>query len=196
MGKKKQQHAAQSFGNMVNKAAVAQLLPQINQIINGNMQQLAQRLVIQQVNTFNMLTLRIVALEKLLIEKTLLTQDDLIAKVTDLEDEQEGLTVVEDLQAGDTARIGVRVKQPNETDFSKNNSKLKVSNVGTGNTLGKEIEDKILGMKLGEVRQVEASKEGAVVEITLNRSSRPAKQEAPAAAAAPQEATNDQVQEQ
>lgn len=174
MGKKKtQQHQTQSFGNMVSKAALAQLGPHIEAMVNS----LGQQLAIRQANTYGQLFTRIVALEKLLIEKTLTTQDEIMSKISDVEDQREGLVAATELKLGDVARIEARTKNEDGT-YKTDSTRLKVVNAGSGDTLGKEVEQTLIGLKVGDKAIVKTGKNKEIdVEITLTKSSRPVAEE-------------------
>lgn len=177
MGKKRtQQHQVDTFGSLVSKAALKQLLPHIE----GMVKSLGQQLVIRQAKSTEQMFTRIVAIEKILIDKLGVTQLDLTNKVADVEDERDGLLQAEDLQNGDTARIAVRQKQQDETEYTSGTTNLKAVNLGSGDNFGKEVEDQLMGMKVGEVREIKAGKDNTVtVEVTLSRCARPVKEEAP-----------------
>jgi hypothetical protein len=87
MGKKKgQNHIQQSMGQMVSKAALAQMGPAIENYIQRVVQQLGQQLAMQSASTLETMFSRIVVLETILMEKYGLTKEDLASKVADLED--------------------------------------------------------------------------------------------------------------
>lgn len=178
MGKKRlqQKHQTESFGSMVSKAALTQLFPHIQAMV----QQLGQRLAIGQATSTEKVFTRIIAIEKLMIDKGLATKEELVSKIADVEDERDGVVNVQELALGDTARISATTKKQDETEYKNDTTTLKVENIGTGNTLGLDVEPLLLGMKVGEVREVRSSKdENALdVKITLNRAGRPIKEEA------------------
>lgn len=188
MGKKKQsqQHVVQSMGQMVSRAALAQLAQPINQMVQQAVGQLGQRLALKQAENVSVMFTRIVAIEKLLIENKIVTQEDLQNKVADIEDERDGATKADDLQKGDIARIDVRTKDVKAEAYEDGVTKLKVQNVGTGNTMGTEVEDGIIGMKVGETRTVTFADNKLNAEITLCRVSRPIPPPAPPVALAPE----------
>jgi hypothetical protein len=213
MGKKKsQQHVAESMGQMVSRAALSQLMKPISQMIQIQVNQLGQKLAFKQAENTAMMFTRIVATEKLLIEKGIVTQDELQNKVADIEDERDNATKADVLEKGDIARIEVRTKDVKAKDFEDGTTKFKVMNFGSGSTLGTEVETAALGMKVGELRIVTFADNTLNAEITLARVSRPipppappvveakeqpAATEAPAEAAPTQEtadASADQVQ--
>lgn len=174
MGKKKsQQHVAQSMGNMVSRAALTQMGPEIEKIVMHHVRQLGSKLAEQQVNTFQTLFTRLVVLETVIIEKMGITQEELSTRVSALEDEKEGFVILGEMtEVGDLVRVGVKTRTKDQTAW-QGESLLKVYELGTGNTLGKEIEDQLIGMKVGESRIVEFGKDkGMVGEITMNRISR------------------------
>lgn len=194
MGRKKAQsqpRATQSFGNMVSKAALAQLMQPIENVVRHYVQNLGTRLAMQQARTMADVYTRIVALEQLLIEKGLTSEDDLMNRVLSVEDKSEGLTLADTVEAGDTVRLEARAKVQGQDTYGQDKTRLKVVNMGKGDNLGEAVEKALLGAKVGEVREVESDDKGSKVEITINRIGRPAKQETKA------EASNgDQVPQQ
>jgi hypothetical protein len=209
MGKKKnsQQHVAESMGQMVSRAALTQMMKPINQMVQIAVSQLGQKLAMKQTENTAMMFTRIVAVEKLLIDKGIVTANDLSNKVADIEDERDNATRADVLEKGDIARIEVRTKDAKAENFESDTTRLKVINFGSGNSLGTEVETAALGMKVGELRIVTFAKDTLCAEITLSRVSRPIPppappveepKEQPAAEAAPTtetpDASADQVQ--
>jgi hypothetical protein len=194
MGRKRlqsQTKATESFGQMVSKAALTQLMGPIRSIVEQYIRNLGSRLAIQQARTISDIYIRIVALEKILIENKLTTEQDVLNKVIQVEDESEGLTPADEVQEGDTVRLEARAKVEGQDTYSAERTRLKVANMGKGDNLGTEVEKAILGMKVGDIREVESDDKGSKVEITVNRIGRPAKQEAKT-----EVSNGDQVQEQ
>lgn len=185
MGKKKNnqkqqvQHVTQSMGQMVSRAALAQLGKPIEDMVRFHIQQLGQKLAMKQAENVGVMFTRIVAIEKLLIDKGVVTQEDLQNKVADIEDERDNAIKADDLQKGDIARIDVRTKDVQAETYESGITKLKVMNTGLGNTMGTEVETAILGMKVGETRTVTFADNKLNAEITLSRSSRPIPPPAP-----------------
>lgn len=193
MGKKKtsnQPHLQQSMGQMVSRAALAQMGPQIEQMVRAYINQLGNQLAVQQASTLETLFARVVVLESIIMEKLGYTTDDLTNKVAAIEDEKEGLTLVEGAaELGDVVRLEIRTKTKDQPEF-QGSSRLKISQIGTGQTIGQELEAAVLGMKAKDVKEVSFGKDGAMTaEITVDRVSRGQKQETPKAAE--QEASND-----
>ena len=177
MGKKKNkqqvQHVTQSMGQMVSRAALAQLAEPIGQMVQRGVNQLGQKLAMKQAENVSVMFTRIVAIEKLLIEKNIVTQEDLQNKVADIEDERDGATKADDLQTGDIARIDVRTKDVKAENYEDGVTKLKVMNTGSGNTMGTEVEAGMIGMKVGETKVVTFADNKLNAEIKLCRVSRP-----------------------
>lgn len=168
MGKKKaQQHLQQSMGNMVSKAALAQLWPHIAQMIKT----LGDRLTAQQAQTLENLYARTVVLEKIVMEKLGYTSDDLAEKIALLEDEAEKLALATDeVKVGDVVRLVVATKTKDDKDW-QGESRIKMYGTGTGNTLGNQLETGIIGMKPGEVKEIQFDE--ATAKVTISRISRP-----------------------
>lgn len=193
MGKKKtnnQPRVQQSMSQMVSRAALVQMGPQIEQIVRSYINQLGNQLAVQQASTLETLFARVVVLESIVMEKLGYTTDDLTAKVATIEDDKEGLTLVEGAaELGDVVRLEIRTKTKDQPVF-QGSSRLKISQIGTGQTIGDELERAVLGMKAGDLKEVAFGKDGAMTaEIKIDRVSRGQKQEAPQAAA--EEASNE-----
>lgn len=179
MGKKKQsqQHVQQSMASMVNRAALAQMGPQIDSMVRGYVNQAANQLAQQQSSTLETLFARVVVLEQVLIEKLGMTGDELVSRVADLEDSKEDLSRVETAELGDVVRIEVRTKTSDQAEF-QGSSRLKIYDTGSGQTIGNELEPAIIGMKAGESKTVNFGKDGSMVaELKVDRVSRANKKE-------------------
>lgn len=173
MGKKKSaEHVQQSMGQLVSKAALAQMGPSIEQLVRAYVKTLGGNLAVQQASTLETLFARVVVLETIVIEKLGLTTEDLTNRVADIEDEKEGLLKVESVELNDVVRLEIRTRKKDQTEF-QGSSRLKISQTGTGQTIGQELESAILGMKSGETKEVEFGEDkGMVAELRLNRASR------------------------
>lgn len=176
MGKKKsmpQNHVQQSMGQMVSKAALAQMGPAIDQTIRQAIQQLGSQLATQSASTFEMLFSRILVLEEVLMDKFQLTAEDFANMISDNEDKREGLVKVESpIEKGDTVRLEVATRTKDQTEF-QGQSKLKVQNTGSGQNMGPDLEAAIIGMSLGETKEVNFGKDGEMVaKLSINRISR------------------------
>lgn len=177
MGKKRtgnnNQHASQSFGQMVSKAALTQMLPQIESMVNN----LGRRLAAQQARTYEMLFSRIVVLEKIMMEKYGITEENLADRFADVEDERDSLVKADTVEQGDLVRLEISTKVNDQKDF-QGTTKLKVPNIGKGDQLGTELETAALGMKVGETKEVKfGEKQELTAKLFVQRISRPIKAE-------------------
>jgi uncharacterized coiled-coil protein SlyX len=171
MGKKKQ-HLQQSMSQMVSNSALAKLGPHIEKYVNNQIRSLGMQLATQQASTLETLFSRVVVLESILMEKYGLTEDYLSNKVADLEDSKQGLSKVDEVQKGDTVRIEVSTKSKDQEEF-QGTSRLKVSNAGSGENLGQELEDALISMKTGETKLVEFGEDKLMqAKIKMDRISR------------------------
>lgn len=175
MGKKKsnsQPRLQQSLGNLVSKAALAQLGPQIEDMVISHVQHLGQQISMQQASTLQTLFSRVVVLEQIVMDKLGLTSEDLTGMVADLEDSKEGLAKAESVESGDVVRLEISTKTKDQTEY-QGSSRLKVSQIGSGQTLGNELEGATLGMKAGETKEINFGKDGGMVaKLTVDRVSR------------------------
>lgn len=179
MGNKKSQaHVQQSMGQMVGKAALAQMGPQIEQLVQQHIQHLGSQLATQTANTMQSLFSRIVVLENLLIEKLGVTKADIVSRVSDLEDSKEGLESVQgSVEVGDVVRIKIETKAKDQAEY-QGASLLKIYKSGSGETLGKELEDALIGMSKDETKVVEFGQDKQMLaQITVSRIARPIKTE-------------------
>jgi uncharacterized protein (DUF39 family) len=168
--KKQQQRVQQSMGNMVSKAALTQLGPEIAQMINNGLQQVANQLAQEQLSTLATMFVRIRVLEEIVVEKLGYTQDQLAQKVSDIEDKSENLQTADVAQVDDVVRVEVKTKTKDQTEF-QGSTRLKITELGSGASIGKELEAKLIGMKVGEVKETEFG-QGMVAELTIDRISR------------------------
>ena len=182
MGKKKgQNHVQQSMGQLVSKAALAQMGPAIERFVRGQIQSLGSQLAMQQASTLETLFSRLTVLEAIMVEKLGYTKESLAVKVSEMEDEKEGLTLVNGpAEKGDVVRIEAKTRTSDQTEY-QGSSRLKIPNIGSGENLGPELEGAVLGMVAGETKTLEFGKDKQMVaEITVNRVSRGPKVEATA----------------
>ena len=181
MGKKKtqQNHQTQSFGNMVSKAALSQMGPSIERYVQQVVSQLGSQLAVQQASTLETLFARVVVLEEILMEKHQFTKEDLANKVAEVEDRKENLTLATSVEKGDVVRLEIATKTKDQDEY-QGTSRLKIYETGSGQTIGNELENDIVGMATGETKEIHIGKDkGMVAKIKVERVSRPKKNEAP-----------------
>jgi hypothetical protein len=182
MGKKRSQgqnHQTQSFGNMVSKAALAQMGPAIEKYVKAVVQNLGQQLSVQQAGTLETLFARTVVLEEILMDKFQLTKEDLATKVSEVEDRKENLEQADSIEKNDVVRLEISTKIADQTEYA-GSSRLKVYETGSGGTLGNEIEDQLVGMKTGETKEFSFGKDKTMTaKVTIDRISRAKKVEVP-----------------
>lgn len=175
MGKKKSngQHLQQSMGQMVSRAALAQLGPQIEDMVRAYVNNFGERLAHQQASTLETIFARVVVLESIVMDKLGYSSEQLTSMVADLQDEKEGFAKNEgEVILGDLTRIEISTKTKDQSDF-QGSSRIKIYQTGSGQTIGKELEEAILGMKAGETKELNFGKDGAMVaKIKLDRVSR------------------------
>jgi hypothetical protein len=174
MGKKKQtQHIQQSMGQMVSRAALSQLGPQIENMVRAYVNKLGSQLAEQQASTLETLFARVVVLESIIMEKLGYTTEDLTNKVATIEDEKENLVVSDSgAELNDVVRLEISTKTKDQADF-QGSSRIKLYKTGTGQTIGQELEQAIIGMKAGETKEVNFGKDAAMAaRIKVDRVSR------------------------
>lgn len=171
MGKKRKsqsnsQHAQKPFAELVSEAVRNQALPALEQSLN--------KLRYEQINAMKAIYTRVVAIEKVLMEKCGIKEEDLVEKFAQVEDESQGLEQVDEVKKGDFVRLEVATKAKDQKEF-QGSSRLVVQAVSEeGTTLGKELEPELLGMKRGEEKEVEFGEDKKMVaKLVINRVSRP-----------------------
>jgi hypothetical protein len=197
MGKKKgnrQNHLQQSMGSMVSRAALTQMGPAIEQYVKRLVQQLGSQLAVQQASTLETLFARTIVLETIVMEKFGFTTEELAVRVSNVEDEKEDLELVNGpVELNDVVRVEVRTKTKDQPEF-QGSSRLKIYKTGTGETIGSEMEEGILGMVAGETKEIEFGKDKELTaELTVNRVSRSTKkpEETKTETETPAEASNE-----
>lgn len=164
-------HPQQSFQQMVADATLNKFSYYIDSEIAQAIQ--SMRGVIAQ-NIQN-LTTRLRATEQILMElNPSITKEVLTNRIAAIQDETDGLASIgnEPVQRGDRVRIEVKTRTADQTEY-QGSSRLQVENVGDGKSLGKELEEAIIGMVASEVKEVKFGKDdGIVASIELNSASR------------------------
>lgn len=174
MGKRKnggKQHQTHSFEQLVANATLGKFSGYIDQQIQG----LAQALVQRQAQSLGNLVTRLVALEELMMEKfSDVTKATLADRVSNIEDASEGLQNVTDggVLEGDRVRLELKTRTADQTEY-QGSSRLLVDNAGSGNTLGKEIEAALIGMKAGDSKDIAFGVDNSLAaNLVINKISR------------------------
>lgn len=179
MGNKKQKSVRpqNSFQQLVSNVAMDKMIPQVEEMVQAYTERLGEQLALQQASTLEMLYTRLVVLEAIVIDKLGYTAQDLTDKVADLEDLKEGYERSDSVNLGDMVRVEISTKTKDQEDF-QGSSRLKISNVGSGQSYGEELESSIVGMASGETKEVFFGEDQQLVaKITLNRVSKKIKGE-------------------
>ncbi len=172
LGRKQQ---TQSFEQHMLTQTLNKFKPYINAEINAAAQDIAN----QQKNLLESLYVRVRTLEELVIEKFKdISKDVLAARIATIEDEARNLDEVNIVKKGDRVRISISTKAKDKDKY-EGTSKLLIDQVGTGRTVGMELENALLNMKTSEVKELEFGKDKTMVaKLTVNRISRNLKAEA------------------
>jgi len=172
MGKKKsnpgQNHPSNSFSDTVAQAVNQKLLDTIDMQM--------KRMAISITNNINSsledIYARLSTLEDLALEKFNMTKEEFAFLVADKEDAANGLESADSVIKGDVVRIEVQTKTVDQAEF-QGNSNHKVSDIGSGRTLGLEIENQIIGMSKDEVKEIVfGEKEEFIAQIKVHKISR------------------------
>ena len=169
---KKRAQPQHSFQDLVAQATLEKFGP----FIQGMVSQLGQRLAKAQSQAQQTLYTRLLVLEEVATEKLGVTKDELAQKVAQKEDAAEGFETAEVVEKGDRVRVSLRTKQKDAKEFQGESRHL-VDNVASGDTFGEELEEAMLGLKAGELKEVTLKETGDVIEVTLNMVSRKPKKE-------------------
>jgi hypothetical protein len=136
---------SQSFQKLVSQAAYGLLQTDVKQAV----QQYALRIAQNQSAELASIVTRIAALESLLMDKNVVSNNELVSKVADLEDESQGYRKVEDeVKEGDLVRITISTKKVSSSDGFSGESKIQVRDCALSPfTLPEKVEKAILGAK-------------------------------------------------
>lgn len=168
----KQVHPQKSFQELVAEATLAKFSGYIDDQIQGLGQAVLQRLAQANEN----LKLRILCTEEIIMEMNpAITKESLAERVAAIQDRLEGFTQLsaeDSVKEGDRVRVELKTRTQDQKEY-QGSSRLDILNVGAGNTLGKELEGAMLGMKAGETKEIQFGKDASLAaSITLNRASR------------------------
>lgn len=159
-GRVRQLHPTRSFEQLVGEATQAKLSSYIDAEIQG----LGQALLQRQQQGLAAMKQRIIAIEEILLETVPgLTKESLANRIADIQDRSEGFEPAEGgadavVAEGDRVRLEIQTKTADQNEY-QGTSRLQVDGAGSGNTLGKELETALLGMKAGEVKEVKFGKD-------------------------------------
>ena len=166
---KPQVHPQQSFKQQISDASLAKLKPFIGQQV----QLLGLQLQQEQQSTLRMLYTRLITVEKVIMDKLDITQDQFTDLVADEEDSSSGLKKVDVVKEGDLVRLEVSTKAADQKEF-QGTSKMIVENCGLEPmTMGPEIESNLIGLKVGETKEIKFGKDDKMLaKVVINRVSR------------------------
>ena len=176
MGKKKgnsKPHPTKSFDQYVAEAT----LTKFRSYIDSNIQGLGRALMQQTNQQLTGLVTRLIVLEELLIEKyPEITKETLAIKVAEIEDRLEGFKSVsetDEVTLGDRVRVEIRTKKADDSKWENDWQRFLINDTGSGNTLGKELEESILGLRVNETRTVLFGQDHSLeAEFKINKISR------------------------
>jgi len=153
MGKKKKmdsQKPTKSFDQLVADTTIAKFKPFVQQQINTAAQQILQ----VQNNNLRQINLRVIATEKLLMNKLNMNEDEIAENIVAVEDEVEQLTKVDEVEKGDVVRVSIKTKGTKDTKFTEE-TRTRVDNVANVPfSLPKDVEDALVGMKEGDQKEI------------------------------------------
>lgn len=157
---------AQSFEQMVSDASLAKMKPFIQQEVV----RVSQLMIQEQMGNFQSIFERLTALEKLVMEKTGVSDEEYVSRVTDVQDQFQGVKRLDRAaQAGDILRVEVSTKAKDQEDY-QGTSRMMIASLGSGTSIGKELEEQLIGLKAGEEKVLEFGKDKLLVaKIVINR---------------------------
>lgn len=159
-------HQTRSFDQLVGKANQEALKPFIMQQLNFLGMQLRQ----QMIQDLSSVQMRIMALEKFAIEKLGITEDDLAVKVAELEDEATGHILSEEgAIAGDILRATINVKTESQEEFGPD-QRMQIDRLAQEPfTVTEDFEKQLVGIKVGETREVQMDEGKTLVKVKADR---------------------------
>ncbi len=168
---------------------LAQTMSKFKGYIDAEVNAAAQQIANQQKSLLENMYVRIRTLEEIIIEKfDDIDKTNMAKRIAVIEDKAIGLEVVDQVKEGDRVRVEIATKAKDQEEF-QGKSKMMIDQVGSGRTLGKELEGALLDMKTDEVRELDFGKDKTMVaQLTVNRISRDLKAEKEKADAAAKEA--------
>lgn len=188
-GGQRQVHQTRSFEQIVADATLARL----GGYIDGQINEAAQAILIRNQQAMSNLLTRLVATEEILCDKLGLTKEDLATQVAKVQDRFEGFVEAQDaVTQGDRVRLEIKTRTADQETF-QGSSRLDVLEIGSGKTLGPDLEKAVVGMTTGETKEVKFGKDDSMIaSITVNRVSRQPKEETKTESTetAPQETAN------
>lgn len=185
-GRTPQIHPTRSFDQMVADATMTRF----SGFIEAEIERVGQDLLARQQAAMGNLLTRLVATEEVLSEKLGVSKTDLANRVAAIQDRFEGFVeVTGGVELGDRVRLEIKTRTADQTEY-QGSSRLQLEDAGTGRTLGKELEEALIGMSTGETKEVKFGKDGELTaSIQIDRISREPKAASPVETA-PQEASN------
>ncbi len=167
--KRNQPHQTASFQQLVAQTSLNRMKPYIEQLVSNESENIKNSIN----QTLRTMFSRIVVMERVLMEKFGYSQEDLANLVSSVEDEHEGLTeVTDEVKLNDVVRFEIKTKTVDAEEY-QGSSRMRTTKTGTGESLGKEIEGQILGMKKGETKDFQINpKKDVTVRVTINKVSR------------------------
>lgn len=179
MGRKQTHRGASQQGQKnFQEQIMSMTLKKFQPYIEMQVANAAQEVADQQKKLLESLYLRARVLEDIVIAKFEDIDSNYLAEsVADLQDDLLNMEKVETSEKGDRVRITIKTKSEDQEDF-QGESPILVNNVGSGATLGAEIEGQLLGMKVGEVKEFTFGHEGKMTaSVEVHRVSRTKKPE-------------------
>jgi len=164
MGKKKTEPKKRaSFEELVSNTSLEKMQPYIKQEVINLGQMLVQNLSSQIEGVYT----RLMTIEDIICKEFNMTEDQLAAKVAETEDAASGMVSKEIVAQGDRVRIELGTRTTEEAEVQKL-SRMRVEQVGSGKTLGNEIENALIGLKVGDFKEV-AVNDNLVCKVVVNR---------------------------
>lgn len=188
----KQVHPQKTFADYVADAT----LQKFGGYIDSQIEQFGRALLQRQAQANANLITRILCTEEILMElNPSITKESLAERVSviiDRNDDFEAIAADDVSKAGDRIRVQLKTRTADQTEY-QGSSRLQIDQLGSGNTLGKELEEAMLGLKVNETTEVKFGEDKSLAaSITVNRVSRAKVVEAPKKEAAAETKADEQ----
>ena len=169
--------ANQSFADLVGKTNRDALKPEIAKQVAEQMRDLGNQLNANMMQVMSSMQVRITGIERILMEKHNLSEEDIREGVAIIEDEAMGLEKLAEVtgvvQVGDTLRAELSVRNPKVEEEWPKPYRQEFPKIGESpHQTTKEFETELMGMKVGETKEI-VFDEKTLVRITAERISRP-----------------------
>ena len=166
-------HANKSFADLVSKKQIQALQPMVFAMVSEASKQTSNELSKNFFQYIQNLQTRIMALEKVLEDRLGVSEEDIIAKVVEIEDSASGHTAVSrGAQEGDLVRVTISTKSSAEGAEFTTPVRRAITNLSLASpAFSKAVDAAILGMTAGETKEITVGEEPntLIVRLTVDK---------------------------